>query len=164
MSETFWLTDEEFDKISPLLPNTPRGVPRVDDQRGLSGIIFCLQRGDRRSDVPSEYGPAKPLCNRDRRWSEAGVLARIFEALTQDGADFALLMIDANPIKTHRIVANGATETAAQAERSVKSKAGWTPGCIWSAMDSAAPCPSRSRQATGLIFRKLASALSHLCA
>ena len=43
----FWLTEEQFKKISSLLPNKPRGVPRVDDQRVLSGIIFCIKRGYR---------------------------------------------------------------------------------------------------------------------
>ncbi len=34
---------------------------------------FCLQRGYRWSDVPAEYGPARTLYNRYKRWSEAGV-------------------------------------------------------------------------------------------
>lgn len=33
MSFNFWLTEEQFGKIKPLLPNKPRGVPRVDDRR-----------------------------------------------------------------------------------------------------------------------------------
>ena len=45
MSGNFRLTEEQFNKIKPLLPNKPRGVPRVDDRRVISGIIFCLQRG-----------------------------------------------------------------------------------------------------------------------
>ena len=53
MSLNFWLTAEQFNKIKPLLPSKSRGVPRVDDRRVLSGIIFCLQRGYRWSDVPA---------------------------------------------------------------------------------------------------------------
>ena len=33
----FWLTDEQFAALQPLLPNKPRGVPRVDDRRVSSG-------------------------------------------------------------------------------------------------------------------------------
>ena len=44
MSSNFWLTEEQFNKISPLLANKPRGVPRVDDRRVLSGIILCPTR------------------------------------------------------------------------------------------------------------------------
>jgi len=124
MSGTFWLTEEQFSKIKPLLPNKPRGVARSDDRKVLSGIIFCLQRGYRWSDVPAEYGPAKTLYNRYKRWSEAGVFERIFEALAQESADFRTLMIDATHVKTHRIAANGVKKTPAAGGRSGARKAG----------------------------------------
>lgn len=33
------LTDGEWSVVEPLLPNKPRGVPRVDDRRVLNGIL-----------------------------------------------------------------------------------------------------------------------------
>jgi transposase len=36
----FDLTDFEWRVIQPLLPNKPRGTPRVDDRRTLNGIFF----------------------------------------------------------------------------------------------------------------------------
>ena len=69
MSSNFWLTEDRFNKISLLLRNKPRGVPRVDGRPVLSGIVFYLRRGYRRSDVPSEYDPAKTLYNRYKRRS-----------------------------------------------------------------------------------------------
>lgn len=112
MSDNFWLTEDQFSKIKLLLPNKSRGVPRVDDRRVLSGILFCLKRGYRWSDVPKEYGPAKTLYNRYRRWAEAGVFERIFTALATEGADLSVLMIDSSHIKTHRIASNGAQKGA----------------------------------------------------
>ncbi len=123
MSSHFWLTEEQFNKIRPLLPNKPRGVPRVDDRRVLSGIIFCLQRGYRWSDVPAEYGAAKTLCNRYKRWSDTGVFRHVFETLAREQADLATLMIDASHVKTHRIAANGIKETAVKAGLSGKPEA-----------------------------------------
>ena len=36
------LSDFEWNVIAPILPNKPRGVPRVDDRRVLNGIFgFC---------------------------------------------------------------------------------------------------------------------------
>ena len=124
MSGNFWLTEEQFNKIKPLLPNKPRGVPRVDDRRVISGIIFCLQRGYRWSDVPAEYGPAKTLYNRYKRWSEAGVFGQIFEALAAERADLSTLMIDASHIKAHRIAAGGVKKTPAPGGRSDAPEAG----------------------------------------
>jgi transposase len=123
MTQTFWLTDEQFNKINPLLPNKSRGVPRVDDRRVLSGIIFCLQRGYRWSDIPAVYGPAKTLYNRYKRWSESGVFERIFSSLAQAGMDTKTLMIDATHIKTHRIAANGVKKTRPKAAPLAKQKA-----------------------------------------
>ena len=34
------LTETEWEIIEPLLPNKPRGVPRVDDRRVINGILW----------------------------------------------------------------------------------------------------------------------------
>jgi transposase len=39
------LSDFEWSIIRPLLPNKPRGVPRVDDHRVLNGIYWRLRTG-----------------------------------------------------------------------------------------------------------------------
>jgi len=39
------LTDFEWSIIKPLLPNKPRGVPRVDDRRVLNGILWRFRTG-----------------------------------------------------------------------------------------------------------------------
>ena len=36
------LTDDEWTAIKPMLPNKPRGVPRVNDRRVLNGIFLGL--------------------------------------------------------------------------------------------------------------------------
>jgi len=107
-----------------LLPDKLRGVPRVDDRPVLSGIVFCLRRGYRRLDVPSEYDPAKTLYNRYKRRSEAGVFERIFEALARAGGDPSTLTIDASHVKTHRIVAYRVQKTPAKGGPLIKPKVG----------------------------------------
>jgi len=41
----FDLSDTEWAVIAPLLPNKPRGVPRVDDRRVVNGIFYILRTG-----------------------------------------------------------------------------------------------------------------------
>jgi transposase len=64
MRNLFWLSEEQFEKIKPLLPDDVRGVPRVDDRRVLSGIIHLIKRGLPWSDGPAEYGPAQTIYHR----------------------------------------------------------------------------------------------------
>ena len=39
------LSDCEWGVIKPMLPNKPRGIPRVDDRRVLNGIFWVLWSG-----------------------------------------------------------------------------------------------------------------------
>jgi transposase len=72
--EEFWLSDEQWARLKPLLSDTPRGVLRVDDRRVISGIVHVLQSGCHWSDAPQKrYGPAKTLYNRHVRWGAKGV-------------------------------------------------------------------------------------------
>lgn len=66
------LTDFEWSIIEPLLPNKPRGVPRVDDRRVLSGIYWRLRTGAPWADIPERYGPYTTCFNRFVRWASWG--------------------------------------------------------------------------------------------
>ena len=63
----FDLTDFEWSVIRPLLPNKPRGVPRVDDRRVLNGIFWRLRTGAPWADIPERYGPHTTCVNGGRR-------------------------------------------------------------------------------------------------
>ena len=45
------LTDDEWTAIKPMLPNTARGVPRVNDRRVLNGIFWVLRSGAQWRDL-----------------------------------------------------------------------------------------------------------------
>ena len=59
-------SDCEWGVIKPMLPNKPRGIPRVDDRRVLNGIFWVLRSGAPWRDLPENYGPHttcyKSLC------------------------------------------------------------------------------------------------------
>jgi hypothetical protein len=52
------LTDREWLIIESLLPNKPRGVPRVDDRRVLNGILWRFRSGAPWAEIPERYGPS----------------------------------------------------------------------------------------------------------
>ena len=58
------LTDHEWTAIKPMLPNKPRGVPRVNDRRVLNGIFWVLRSGAPWRDLPDEFGPYTTCYNR----------------------------------------------------------------------------------------------------
>ncbi|WP_156418157.1 IS5 family transposase [Aureimonas sp. AU4] len=101
MSDLFWLTNEQMERLRPFFPRS-HGRPRVDDRRVLSGIIFVNRNGLRWRDAPKEYGPAKTLYNRWKRWGEMGVFVRMMEGLAAAGAERKTIMIDATYLKAHR--------------------------------------------------------------
>jgi len=101
-SNLFWLSDDQWTAIQPLLPTDVRGKERVDDRRVISGIVFVIKSGCRWCDCPPEYGPAKTIYNRFVRWAERGVWERLFNALAEKGRSRQVQMIDSTHIEAHR--------------------------------------------------------------
>ncbi|WP_431358017.1 hypothetical protein [Sphingomonas glacialis] len=52
MSDLYWLNDEQVARLEPYFPKS-HGKPRVDDQRGLSGIVFVNRNWLRWCDAPT---------------------------------------------------------------------------------------------------------------
>lgn len=101
MSDLFLLSLAQMSKIEPFFPRS-HGVPRVDDRRVISGIVYVIKHGLQWKDAPREYGPHKTLYNRFRRWTEMGVFDRIFSHLAAEDGPPDTLMIDATHLKAHR--------------------------------------------------------------
>ena len=95
------LTDYERTAIKPMLPNKPRGNPRVDDRRVLNGIFWVLRSGAPWRDLPDGYGPYTTCYNRFVRWRRAGVWRQIMAALAATH-DATIQMIDTSIIRVHQ--------------------------------------------------------------
>src|SRR5512137_1914617 len=105
MSGLFLLSARQMSRISPLFP-LAHGVPRVDDRRVVSGIVYVIKHGLQWKDAPKAYGPHKTLYNRFIRWSRMGVFDRIFAGLAGEGPKPERIMIDATHLKAHRTAAS----------------------------------------------------------
>ena len=62
------LTDSEWAAIKPMLPDKPRGIPRVNDRRVPNGIFWVLRSGAPWRDLPRDFGPYTTCYNRFVRW------------------------------------------------------------------------------------------------
>ena len=105
MTDLIWLSEAQMRRIKPYFPLS-HGVPRVDDRKVISGIIFVIRNGLRWRDAPVDYGPHKTIYNRFVRWSRLGVFSKIFAALASKGPKPERLMIDTTHLKAHRTAAS----------------------------------------------------------
>jgi len=101
MRRRYELTDREWSIIAPLLPNKPRGVPRVDDRRGLNGILWRFRAAPPWAEIPERYGPPTTCYNRFVRWRKAGVWDRLMAAIVA-GYDGDIIMIDSTCVRVHQ--------------------------------------------------------------
>lgn len=65
MSNLVW-SEAQMRRIEPYFPRS-HGVPRVDDRRILSGIVFVIRNGLRWRDAPANDGPHKPVSSEVER-------------------------------------------------------------------------------------------------
>ncbi len=105
MSEPWLLSEAQMRRIEPYFPLS-HGIPRVDDRRIVSGIIYVIRGGLMWRDAPKAYGPHKTIYNRFIRWSRLGVFNRIFAELSAQAGEPDTIMIDATHLKAHRTAAS----------------------------------------------------------
>jgi transposase len=103
----YWLTDEQWARIQPLLPTDVRGKKRADDGRVISGIMHVLKTGCRWCDLPPEWGPHTTIYNRFVRWARRGVWENLFHALTARGRSAHTQTIDSTHVKAHCSASGG---------------------------------------------------------
>ena len=140
MADVWLLTEAQMARLSPLLPDDTRGVPRVDDRRVISGIVHVLRSGGRWVDAPADYGPRKTLYNRFVRWAAKGVWERAFHALAEVGGPPAELLLDSSTMKAHRCAAGG--KGGSGRRRSASAEADAPPSSTRSATSRDARAPS----------------------
>lgn len=130
------LTALEWHVIESLVPNKPRGVPRVDDRRVLSGIFWVLRSGAPWRDLPQRYGPRTTCYNRFVRWRKAGVWDRMVDAITA-AYEGDTQMIDSTSVRAH--------QHAATAKRGIE--------IIVSVVPEAGSRPRSTRSSMGKAYR-----------
>lgn len=101
MNVPFLLSQAQMRRIEPFFPLS-HGIPRVDDRRIISGVVYVIKHGLMWRDAPKGYGPHKTIYNRFVRWSRLGVFNRIFAELVGGAGEPDWITIDATHLKAHR--------------------------------------------------------------
>ena len=101
------LTDEEWQRLVPLMPPHPRQGHRWKDHRTvINGVFFRARTGCPWRDLPEGFGNWKTVHGRHRRWSLDGTWAKILDVLRAgcdqaEGKDWAVCA-DSTVVRAHQ--------------------------------------------------------------
>ena len=104
MLRRYELTDEEWNRIAPLLPSEnsgKQGRPQKCSRTILKGIVWIARSGAPWRDLPERYGSWQTVYFHFRKWIEDGTLDNIFRVLSLE-AELTELSIDASIVKAHQ--------------------------------------------------------------
>lgn len=103
------LTDEQWERLQPLLPpqKARTGRPAADHRRILNGILWILRTGAPWRDLPERYGPWPTIYSRFQRWRKAKIWDNVFAAVQQaadaDGElDWTIHYVDGTVVRAHQ--------------------------------------------------------------
>jgi transposase len=100
------LSNEQFDIIKPYFPK-PRKPEKIPLRKCIDAICYVLKTGCGWRQLPYDYrvkdGDWHTIYTRYKRWSEAGVLGKIFRALeVADVLQVRIAFLDSTSIRAHQ--------------------------------------------------------------
>ena len=138
------LTDDQWERLRPLLPPPPsgRGRRRNDDRTVVEGILRRLATGVPWRDLPDRFGSWRTVSSRFRRWQQAGVWDRALAALqaaadARGELDWSLHFLDGTTIRAH--------PHAAGAKKGAATKPSAAPGAGTRPSSTSGPSAGASR-------------------
>ena len=122
-AERFVISDRSWRLLEPLLPGSlrSRGVTAKDNRLFLEAVLWKVRVGGPWRDLPPGFGAWNSVFRRFRRWAEADVFQRIFDAISGE-PDFEYALVDGTIISAHQ-KASGA-KGGLEIRRSGAQKAG----------------------------------------
>jgi transposase len=97
------LSDEQWERVAPLLPGKPGDPGRsgADNRLFFEAILWVARTGSPWRDLHEAFGHWNSVFKRFRRWAMKGVLERIFSSLSGD-PDFEYAIIDGTIVRVHQ--------------------------------------------------------------
>ena len=141
------LTPEQFEQIKDWLPRQ-RGNVSLGNLQVLNAILHVAANGCKWRALPESYGNWHTIYTRMMRWSQAGVLDRVFEQLQRQRlmqVHIEAISLDSTTIKAHPDAAGARKKTVPKP--SGAAEAAGAPSFIWLPRMHATSSPGASRPA-----------------
>ena len=119
------LTQDQYDRIAPLLP-VQRGNVTHSNIQVLNAILYVAEHGCKLRGLPARFGNWHTTYTRMNRWSKNGVLDRVFEQLQRERIlrlKLEAVSLDSTIVKVHSD-GTGALKNGPQSLG--RSRGGWT--------------------------------------
>ena len=94
------LTDEQWERIKNLIPQSKIGRPPKDNRLMLNAMFWLARSSAGWEDLPERYGSWKTVYSRFCKWRDNDTLINIFKVLNED-ADMENLSLYSTVIKAH---------------------------------------------------------------
>ena len=104
MLRQYELTDEEWNRIAPLLPlenSGKQGRPKKCNRTILNGIVWIARSGAPWREPPERCGAWQTVYSHFRKWIDDGILDNIFHILSLE-AELTELSMDASIVQAHQ--------------------------------------------------------------
>jgi len=103
MVRRYALRDDQWERIKDFLPGREGhvGGTAADNRLFVDAVLYRYRAGVPWRDLPERFGDWKNTHRRWSRWTESGILEKIFKQLAGD-ADHEYAMIDSTIVRAHQ--------------------------------------------------------------
>lgn len=142
------LTDEQWMRLAPLLPQPKRGPQPHDRRQVVNGLLWLLATGAPWRDLPERYGAWRTVASQFYRWVHAGCWEQVLATLQQQGdaqgrLDWSTHFVDGTVIRAHQHAAGARrAKGGPHSKHSGEAKGDFPPNCM--CVSNAAASPLRS--------------------
>jgi len=111
------LSDYQWEQIKDeIAPKTSKsGRARRDPRELINAIVWVARTGSPWCELPEKYGPWHTAYNNFRKWTDDGIIRRIFEKIIPTREETMEIQIDGTYIRAHQHSA-GIKKIQSQAE------------------------------------------------
>jgi putative transposase len=102
MRRRYELTDQQYERIEPLLSGKPGDPGRnaENNRRFMNAVYWIARTGAPWADLPERFGKYDTVYQRFNRWAKKGRWKAIFEALQEPDLDW--VMLDSSVVRAHQ--------------------------------------------------------------